>query len=168
MVRVLVAVSLTGLILGISNPSFGQAPPAKTADTTPVKQPVVADSSDDRLPADSFISVETQPVMIYQSNPTYPKVDKEAGATGKVWVKVLINRQGLVRKAVVLRLEPGATEAMGKSAVEAAMQNRFQPAKVKGKPVACWVTYAISFVFADKKPADSSSTKGTEKPAPKK
>ncbi len=174
MFRIVIVVSAIVLIPGYANPAFGQSStpiasaPSKAADTAPVNPAVVPDTSDDRVPADSFIAVDSQPEMTYQMPPKYPKADMQAGTTGKVWVKLLVNRQGLPRKAVVLKLEQGATDAMGKSAVEAAMQNRFQPAKVKGKPVACWVTYAVSFRLSDKQPTDSSSTKGSDKPAPKK
>jgi TonB family protein len=126
------------------------------------KAAVVADSSDDRLPADSFVALDSVPQCIQQTQPVYPKADFEAGRTGIVWIKLLINRQGLVRRSLVLKLN-GATEAMGKAATDAALGWTFRPAVLKGKAIACWVSMKVQFTIKEREPEDSTATKKSPK-----
>lgn len=168
MSRLGTAIAATALVIGLTQVVAGQASPSQRGGAPEKKEVqakpiIVADTSDDRLPADSFVAVDSVPEMIFQSAPVYPKADLKAGTSGKVWIKAMVNRQGLVRKAFVLKLEQGATDAMGNAAVDAALQNKFRPARSKGRSVACWVTYAVSFVLNESKPTDSSSAKSDKK-----
>jgi TonB family protein len=107
------------------------------------------DSADIGLATDSFISVDSMPEMISQVAPIYPIEEKSKGNEAEVWVRVLVGRSGSVLKATVMKPETG-TESFQKAALDAAMQNKFKPATVKGKPVAIWVTYKVNFVLSDK------------------
>ncbi|MFZ1683916.1 MAG: TonB family protein [Candidatus Zixiibacteriota bacterium] len=122
---------------------------------------VAVDSTDDNLPADTWVKLDSIPQVITQTQPVYPKKEKEAGITGKYWVKMLINKQGYVRKATILKGE-GGSEGLEEAALAAAKKWTFRPGIVNGKPEACWVTTAVVFTLVDK----PDSTK-TQPPNPK-
>jgi TonB family protein len=135
---------LAALAVAVDNP----APPAKG-------ETVAIDSSDDNLSGDAWVKLDSAPVILNQVQPLYPQKDKEAGITGKFWVKLLINKQGLVRKATILKRE-GGSDGLAEAALAAARQWTFHPAMIAGKPAACWVTTAVVFTLADK--PDSTKT----------
>lgn len=107
------------------------------------------DSAEVAMQADSFIAVESMPEMLTQVSPVYPKAEKEKGIEAVVWIKALVGSSGNVLKAMTLKSE-GVPEPFQRSALDAALQNRFNPAVAKGKPVAVWVTYSVNFVLSDK------------------
>lgn len=92
----------------------------------------------DRPSPDVDIPVDVQPEMLYQQAPQFPVI-----ATGVVWIKVLVGREGLVKEAMVLK-SSGSSE-LDKAALTAAYHNRFKPAIQDAKPVAVWVTYKVEF-----------------------
>jgi TonB family protein len=122
---------------------------------------VVADTSDDKLPSDSWVKLDSVPEVISQVQPAYPEKDKEAGITGKYWVKMLINKQGLVRQATILKAE-GGSDGLAESALAAARQWRFRPGFIQGKPEACWVTTAVIFKLAPKSDSAKAETPKTK------
>lgn len=107
------------------------------------------DSAEVAVQADSFIAVESMPEMLTQVSPVYPKAEKEKGIEAVIWIKALVGSSGNVLKAMTLKSE-GVPEPFQRSALDAALQNRFKPAVAKGKPVAVWVTYSVNFVHSDK------------------
>lgn len=107
------------------------------------------DSAEVAMQADSFIAVESMPEMLTQVSPVYPKAEKEKGIEAVIWIKALVGSSGNVLKAMTLKSE-GVPEPFQRSALDAALQNRFKPAVAKGKPVAVWVTYSVNFVLSDK------------------
>jgi TonB family protein len=108
-------------------------------------QNVVVDIKEDEYlpPPDEFVAVEVQPEMIYQEKPEYPRIAKQAGLTGLVWVKALVDKEGNVRQAMVGKTS--GTQALDEAAVAAAYKNKFKPAIQNGRPVAIWVTYKMEF-----------------------
>jgi TonB family protein len=148
------AVMIIGLLLAAS---FGIA--GDQRNMVKPSTPAVIDTSDDNLPVDSFRVLDTVPELIFRENPEYPEADRQAGRSGKVWIKLLVSKQGLVRKAFVLKREEG-TDAMDSVTIAAALKWVFKPAVVNGKPVACWVTTPISFVIGPKH--DSTATKPSD------
>ena len=105
---------------------------------------VVDIQDDDYLPApDEFVPVEVYPEMIYQSRPDYPRLAKQAGITGVVWVQALVSREGKVIDARVGK--SSGTASLDDAAVEAAYNNSFKPGIQNGRPVACWVSYKVDF-----------------------
>jgi hypothetical protein len=53
---------------------------------------VVDINEDDFLPApDDFVPVEIYPEMIYEHQPTYPRLAEQTGIEGTVWVKALVD-----------------------------------------------------------------------------
>jgi len=91
---------------------------------------------------DEFIPVEKLPIPIKQVKPDYPEVARRAGMEGTVWVKILIDKEGIPRKVVVVKSD---AEVFNAAATQAAMEWRFTPAIMNKGPVAVWV--AVPFKF---------------------
>lgn len=110
---------------------------------------IVVDIRDeDFLPSPSdFIPVEIYPEMIFQFKPEYPRLAKQAGITGLVWVSALINEEGEVLKAIVGKTS--GVVSLDESAVKAAYKCRFKPGIQNGRPVKVWVTYKVEFELTD-------------------
>jgi len=101
---------------------------------------------EDYLPApDEFVPVEIYPVMIHEENPDYPRLARQAGITGTVQVKALVDEQGNVLKAIVAK--SSGTVSLDESAVDAAYKNKFKPGIQNGRPVKVWVTYPVEFML---------------------
>ncbi len=106
---------------------------------------IVVDINDqDYLPApDEFVPVEIQPEMVYYETPEYPRLAKQAGITGVVWVKALVDKEGNVRDAMVAKTS--GTASLDEAAVAAAKKNKFKPGIQNGRPVNVWVSYKVVF-----------------------
>ncbi|MEW5923608.1 MAG: energy transducer TonB [Candidatus Zixiibacteriota bacterium] len=96
---------------------------------------------------DEFIKVDSMPQMIENVPPIYPAAEKEARVEGIVVIKALVGKDGSVVKAMVA--QSSHNDALDKSAVEAALKNKFKPAKLENKPVAVWVSYKVVFDLGD-------------------
>lgn len=119
-----------------------QAPDVQA--TTSDQKVVVDIKEDDYMPAlDEFNPVEIYPEMIHPERPEYPRIAKQAGLTGVVWVKALVDKEGNVRQAMVGKTS--GTQAFDDAAVAVAYKNKFKPAVQNGRPTACWVTYRVDF-----------------------
>jgi protein TonB len=103
-----------------------------------IEQDLVIDDED---PPD-FVPVEQQPVPVKQVNPVYPDMAKRAGVEGTVWVKILVDKEGKAKKAVVMKSD---NEIFDAAAVEAALGWVFTPAMMNNGPVAVWA--AVPFRF---------------------
>lgn len=101
-------------------------------------------SEDDYLPAaDEFVPVEIYPEFVHENKPPYPRLAKQAGITGVVWVKALVDKDGNVRDAQVAK--SSGTVALDEAAVKAAYGSKFKPGIQNGRPVNCWVSYKVEF-----------------------
>jgi TonB family protein len=94
------------------------------------------------FPKSDFIAVDKQPVPIKEIQPVYPDLAKRKIIEGTVWVKVLVDQKGNVKKAVVMKSD---SEFLNKSALRAAKEWTFIPALLSGEPVEIWA--AIPFRF---------------------
>jgi TonB family protein len=81
------------------------------------------------------------PKMLSEIQIKYPAEAKKAGITGKIIIKVLISKTGLVLESEMVKSIPGLDEA----AIEAIKKVRFKPGKFEGKPVEVWIRIPISF-----------------------
>ncbi len=90
---------------------------------------------------EDFVAVEQEPQKVKWVNPEYPKLAKDAGIEGKVLVKVLIDKEGKVKKAVVIK----GNEIFHESVIKAAMQCTFTPAIQNQKPVPVWMMIPFNF-----------------------
>lgn len=95
----------------------------------------------DEDPAD-FVPVEKTPVPVKQVVPEYPDIARRAGIEGTVWVKILVDKEGKAKKAIVMKSD---AEIFNEPAVKAALQMVFTPAMMNNGPVAVWA--AVPFRF---------------------
>ena len=95
-------------------------------------------------PPDKFIKVEKQPEVVVAVQPEYPRLAREANIEGLVWVKILVDKDGNPRDAIVIK-ESGAKAGFEAAALKAAKQFKFKPAIQNGRPIAVWVSIPFEF-----------------------
>jgi protein TonB len=105
----------------------------------------VIDILDDILPQpDEFVAFDEEPQLLVAPEPNYPEMAKKAGVTGTVWIKVLVDKEGKVRDAIVVK-ESGVNAGFEEAALEAAWKRQYRPAMQNNQPVAVWVAYKVRF-----------------------
>jgi len=120
--------------------------------TTPKKNYLISSTNkkDEVYPkSDEFVKLDSVPEMIKMVNPEYPKEAKKKGIEGDVWIKSLIDKEGKVIKAIVSK--SSGNKMLDKSALDAARDCKFSPGIQDDKPVACWISYKITFKLDEKK-----------------
>jgi periplasmic protein TonB len=131
-----------------------QAAPTLTADIgqgtqitqdIKIEQPKV-DQGGDEPDMNSFIPVEKLPEMVVAVKPDYPEIAKRAGITGKVFVKVLVDKEGKAKKAVVIKSD---SELFNQAALDAAMKSAFTPALQNNHPIAVWIVLPYKFALQE-------------------
>jgi periplasmic protein TonB len=106
---------------------------------------------DDGDPAmDEFIPYEKGPEIVKKVTPKYPEMALRAGLEGTVWVKILVDKDGKPKKAVVIK---STVEIFNDAAVEAAMQFVFTPAVMNNGAVRVWVALPFKFQLRDTQPS---------------
>ncbi|MBI5267800.1 MAG: energy transducer TonB [candidate division Zixibacteria bacterium] len=90
-----------------------------------------------------FVPCDSLPVMIREVKPDYPPQAIRAGLEGRVTLQVLVDKEGGVRKVVVL--VSSGLECLDIAAVNSARLCRYRPAIQNGHPIAVWVTYPVVF-----------------------
>jgi len=102
---------------------------------------------EDYMPSpDEFIAVEVQPEQIYEEQPEYPRLARDGGFTGYVWIQAYVDKNGDVKKAQAIktnRPNMGFEEA----AVKAAYKCKYKPAIQNGNPIGLWVQYKVDFIM---------------------
>jgi periplasmic protein TonB len=96
---------------------------------------------EDEDPAD-FVPVEKAPVPVKQVQPEYPEIARRASVEGTVWVKILVDKEGKAKKALVVKSD---AEIFNEPAVKAALQWVFTPAMMNNGPVAVWASVPFHF-----------------------
>jgi protein TonB len=95
---------------------------------------------------DEFIPVEKEPGVDYsrlQGLVKYPDLAKRAGIEGRVVLRVLIDKDGAVRK---LFIEDSENELLNSAAIDAVKAyGRFKPAIQNQEPIMCWISIPIQF-----------------------
>ena len=86
-------------------------------------------------------SFSTPPVLIYRVDPAYPHEARSKRVEGIVVVRLLIDKQGIVKKADVVSGDPLLTEA----ALHAARQWRYRPGTLGGTASESEATANINF-----------------------
>lgn len=92
-----------------------------------------------------FSSFEEAPVPVKQIQAIYPESAKSSGKEGEVWVDVEVLASGKVGAVEIKRSLMSGKGGLDEAAINAVKRWEFKPAKNNGKPVACWVTFAVSF-----------------------
>ena len=85
----------------------------------------------------AFVKVDKNPVPLFAPVPVYPDIAVRARLQGTVWVKILVDKNGNAKKAIIQRSDQ---EIFNDSAINAALRYKFTPAYIDGKPVAVWAT----------------------------
>ncbi|KAA0224304.1 energy transducer TonB [bacterium] len=98
-------------------------------------------------PPPDFVPFEKEPVAIKKPSPTYPEIARKAGLEGTVWLKVWVDKEGKVRKAVVQKSD---AEIFNQPAIDAATQWVFTPALQQNGPVAVWISIPFRFKLSGK------------------
>lgn len=80
-------------------------------------------------------------LMIRHVDPVYPAEAKKKHISGDVLLKILINKEGHVVDAVIVKGDP----MLAGAAVEAVKQWRFQPYLLDGEPIEVETTEVVSF-----------------------
>jgi TonB family protein len=86
--------------------------------------------------------VEREPVLVRRVVPRYPDLLVRADIEGRVFLKLLVDKEGKVREVRVLTSDH---ELFTLAALEAARQFLFTPGYMSTGPVAVWVTVPFSF-----------------------
>lgn len=102
--------------------------------------------TDDEPDMNAFVAVEKLPEMVVPVKPEYPEIAKRAGITGRVFVKVLVDKEGRPRKAVVIKTD---SELFNQAAIDAAMKSAFTPALQNNHPIAVWIVLPYKFQLAE-------------------
>ena len=105
-------------------------------------KPMPSNENEEEPAMDKFVPVEKMPEMVNKANLVYPEEAKKNGIEGRVFVKMLIGKEGVPKRAVVVKSD---NEIFNQSAIEAAMKYTFTPAMQGGKPVAVWVVMPFKF-----------------------
>jgi len=105
-----------------------------------IEEPVKDEDPD----MNAFTAVEKLPEMVRQVAPEYPEIAKRAGITGKVFVKVLVDKEGRPKRAVVIKSD---SELFNQVSIEAAMKSAFTPALQNQHPIAVWIVLPYRFTL---------------------
>ena len=89
--------------------------------------------------------VEQEPITVRQSMPGYPDLAHRLGVEGTVLVKILIDKEGIVRKVIVAKSD---NSLLDDSAKAAARRWLFTPAMMTGGPVMVWAAVPFRFRLA--------------------
>ena len=93
-----------------------------------------------------FVTVEKLPEMVNACKPEYPEAAKTKEITGKIYVKVLVDREGNPKKAVVIKSD---NEIFNQPAIDAALKSKFTPALHDQKPTPVWIVLPYRFTLGD-------------------
>ena len=92
--------------------------------------------------SDKKVEYDVPPENISMPPPTYSDRAKDAGIEGMVLLHMLIDSKGDVRE---VRLLKGIDEELDAQAMASARESKWEPAKNKNNPVACWISMPIRF-----------------------
>lgn len=87
------------------------------------------------------------PVKVYDPQPEYTEIARKARIQGVVIVQVIIDEEGNVTSAKILK---GLPMGLDQTALEAVEQWRFEPAKLHGKPVSVYYNLTLNFTLSDR------------------
>ena len=99
------------------------------------------------LPTVPFYKLEVKPTIVDAPAPVYPEAVRSAGIKGSAVVEALLNLDGSVMDARLLKSSGNAM--LDAAAIEAALRARFTPAMQRDKSVRVWVSQTYRFRLAD-------------------
>lgn len=115
----------------------------------PPPPPVAARTEEEEAP-DFFVVVEEMPELIgglqsLNGVLQYPEVARQAGISGTVIVRIVVDKEGVPRSPEVLR---SVNRVLDKAAVDAVLQLRFVPGRQRGRPVPVQIAFPVRFTLA--------------------
>ena len=125
----------------VTPPSLGEGIGSGTQITQDIK---IEQPKDEDPDINAFVPVEKYPEVVTPVAPEYPEIAKRAGVTGKVWVKVLVDKTGKAKKAVIIKSD---SEIFCDAAIAAAMKTAFTPAIQNNHPIAVWIVIPYKFTL---------------------
>jgi len=93
-----------------------------------------------------FYKIEVKPTVVDAPAPVYPEAVRNAGIEGSAVVEALLNLDGSVMDARVLK--GSGNDMLDAAAVEAALRARFTPAMQRDKAVRVWISMPYRFRLA--------------------
>ena len=131
---------LVGLFLFIECNLYSQAIPNFGGDKSSKK---IAEKTEEAYPdIDEFVAVDQQPAIIKRAPVSYPELAKKARIEGNVYLKVLVDKDGKPKKAVVFKSD---AEVFNEAAIQSALKSTYSAAVSDGKPVASWLVLPFTF-----------------------
>ena len=133
-------------IISSNNPSFEQ--PAIDAISKWKFKPGIKNgapvNTKIRIPIESRLVKSTQPEVIKQPQPVYPRAMQESGMVGQVMLELVVNAQGNVQDpSVVSSNNPNFEQP----AIDAVLKWKFKPGTRDGKPVGVRMRIPMEFVL---------------------
>ena len=101
-----------------------------------------APPSDGRAGALPLTGDIAPPVKLYAPQPLYTEEARRAGVQGVVILEAVVDAEGNVQNVKVLK---GLPMGLDKSAADAVLSWRYEPARQNGQPVPVYFTFTISF-----------------------
>lgn len=106
----------------------------------------VEEKKEEEPDPNAFILVEKEPQPVnlteIRKNISYPPQAKEAGITGKVILRILVNKEGEYDKHIVVK---SPHKLLTDACVEQVKNLKFTPGIQAGKPIKVWVTIPFDF-----------------------
>ncbi|RMH71624.1 MAG: energy transducer TonB [Gemmatimonadetes bacterium] len=94
-----------------------------------------------------FVAFDSPPQPVRLVKPEYPEIARKSGLEGMVLLEVVVEKDGTVSDAKVLRsLQPGPG-GCDEAAIAAALKSVFTPAKQRDKPVRVKITLPFRFTL---------------------
>jgi protein TonB len=93
-----------------------------------------------------YVYHDEEPVAMNQVLPEYPPLALQAGIEGRLWIEALVDEEGVVRDAWVVKTS-GCKAGFEEAALEAAYKIKYKPALSNGQPVAVRITYKVDFLL---------------------
>ncbi len=103
------------------------------------------DGEGDMPGVNQFVVVDRLPEVIKLIKPKYPRLAREAGLEGTVWIAALVDIDGSVIEAKVYK--SSELKILDDAALESAYKNIFRPAIKNNQPIKLWVSYKVEFVL---------------------
>lgn len=122
---------------------FAQALPKFGGERSSKKAAVVEKNDDSAYPdINDFVAVDQQPSLVKRAPVSYPELAKTARIEGNVYLKVLVDKDGKAKKAVVFKSD---AEVFNEAAIQSALKSTFSSATNDGHNVASWLVVPYSF-----------------------
>ncbi len=94
-----------------------------------------------------FVPYDVMPQVVHVEPPIYPEEAKKDGIVGTVYVKILINNNGIPINALIAK---SSNPIFNEASLNAALASKFSPFKRKGHNQKMWVMVPFKFALRNK------------------